>query len=784
MFWHILARDLKRKKTMNVILLLFIILASIFMSSSLNNIVSVVNGIDYYMEQAGVGDYIIITMGSDIVGTLDDVVDKDYIDSYSREEAIMTSQNAFELNGGELTTNSTNLIEAVPDGFNYFDADNNVITQVNPGEIMVCSRCAADNNLKIGDIIRITIDSVDREFTYAGSFKDALLGSSMMANSRFLISDEDYNAFLQDETIFHERRGEVFNLFTDDVKAIQTDLKDKTGLAFNQDNRIIKMTYMMELIVAAVILIMSICLVVVSFIVLKYAINFTISEEFREIGVMKAIGIPNISIRSLYFVKYFGMAIVGSVIGFFLGIPFGDMLLKFVSVNLVLGNTTGVLLNVIGSVAVVVAIILYAFGCTKIVKKSSPVDAIREGNSGERYKNKSAIRLAKTGFRPTAFMAVNDILSSPKRYLSIIITFMISCLLAMVLANTAATMKSDSMIDLFGVKRSDAYYDDTALVMECMHEGKEGYINALNEMTEELTDAGMPCTMCVDVWYLYPMTFNGEDYTYVFQQGINVTVDDYKFDGDGIKNVDEVAVSHVVADQLGVSIGDVITVYFDDGPREFIVVDYYYSMNNLGQVIRFHQDVPTEDSHLSSSFQFQIDFTDNPSKAEVADRIERIKELYNNENVLTAAEFCADSIGVADTIETVEFFLVLITILVVIFVAVLMERSFISNEKGQIAMLKAIGFSDGSIITWHLVRFVVLAAVSVILAEILSMPVTSLTISPIFQSMGAGKIDYVINPLKAFVIYPGIILGVTAVTAFITSLYSKTIKANDASSIE
>ena len=41
MYLRILKKDLKRKKAMNVILLVFIILATMFVSSSVNNIISV-----------------------------------------------------------------------------------------------------------------------------------------------------------------------------------------------------------------------------------------------------------------------------------------------------------------------------------------------------------------------------------------------------------------------------------------------------------------------------------------------------------------------------------------------------------------------------------------------------------------------------------------------------------------------------------------------------------------------------------------------------------------------
>ena len=45
---------------MNLILLIFIILASTFISCSANNILSVMTALDYYFDKAGVPDYCIV----------------------------------------------------------------------------------------------------------------------------------------------------------------------------------------------------------------------------------------------------------------------------------------------------------------------------------------------------------------------------------------------------------------------------------------------------------------------------------------------------------------------------------------------------------------------------------------------------------------------------------------------------------------------------------------------------------------------------------------------------
>ena len=69
MLFRILKKDLKRKKTMNIILFLFVVLATMFVASGINNVVTVMNGTDYYLDKAGMGDFVIITMGDNTIGT-------------------------------------------------------------------------------------------------------------------------------------------------------------------------------------------------------------------------------------------------------------------------------------------------------------------------------------------------------------------------------------------------------------------------------------------------------------------------------------------------------------------------------------------------------------------------------------------------------------------------------------------------------------------------------------------------------------------------------------------
>lgn len=55
----------------------------------------------------------------------------------------------------------------------------------------------------------------------------------------------------------------------------------------------------------------------------------------------------------------------------------------------------------------------------------------------------------------------------------------------------------------------------------------------------------------------------------------------------------------------------------------------------------------------------------------------------------------------------------------------------------------------------------------------------------IFKMMGMElAVDYVINPVEMYLIFPIVILATTTVSAFLTSIYTRKIKSSDTANIE
>lgn len=785
MYFNILKRDIKRKKTMNVILLLFTVLASMFVSSGISNVVTVMNGTDYFLDKAEIGDYMIFTQSGD--GGVTKILDESQnVESYKMEDCLWLCKDDLKISGKEVEMKSSTV---VLEGFSnsaitYFKSNNEELKSVKRGEIYVTAGLLKKNNVSVGDELRINLKGTDRKFKIAGEIKDALLGSDMMGNTRLIINQEDYLEYDSDE--FKEYNGRIFYIKANDVKAVKSETTDAKGILFSGERNMIKLCYVMEMLVAMIVLVLSVCLCIVSFVLLKFVITFTINEEFREIGVMKAIGIKNRKIRSLYMTKYFAMSVVGGIIGFFAGIPFGSVLISSVSEKMVLGNDAGILLNIAGSMLVVLVMSGFAYFCTRKVKKATPVDAIRNGQTGERFSKKTRYSIRKTHFGNALYMAVNDVLSAPKRFITITLSFFLCSIFVFGVVMVTDTMKSDRLIGTFG-KKSDVYITSAKLMeMEFISkEGNENIIKQIENIENDLEKMGMHGKVSTEVWYKYPVTSNGKVYSVTLQQCKQNKMSDYEYtQGSAPQNADEIAITKTVAKEIDAQIGDTVTIDFGDEKRECIVTAYFQTMNQLGSVIRIHEDAPTDMSNASALMAFQIDFDDKVNDKELRKRIDRIKDFYDIEEVFDAAQYCDDCMGVADTMDAVAKLLLIITCIVVILVTVLMERTFISDETSQIALLKAVGFRNSFILRWHVLRFMLVAVTSEVLAIAFTYPVTKLWCDPIWKMMGATNVKYYFKPLSLMVVYPGIILLINFVSVLLTALYTNRITSNDIANIE
>lgn len=767
MYLRILKKDLKRKKTMNVILLIFVILAATFIASSVNNLITVSTALDGFFEKADVPDYWFASTNREDVGRFEDFAEENGYDYYISRLIQIDPKNIF-VEGKKFEYSSTTCLSTLG-GINIFDKNDKKITQINDGEIYVVNHIftSTENDFHEGGKIFISQNGVEKEFTIKDYTKDALFGSAMLGMTRFLISDNDAELFDADGAAVCS----AVEVHTTDAGYLDKFNTLGINTVMSLDRPMLKMTYLMDILIAAILFVVSVCLILISMVILRFIIKFTITEEFREIGVMKAIGIKNPAIRGLYIVKYFAIAVVGTAVGLGLSIPLSRLMISGVLQKIVISSGDNISINIGAAVLTGAIVVMFSYFCTRKIRKFSPIDAIRSGETGERFRKKSILHLGSAHIPTMLFMALNDIFSSFKSYVSMIIIFILGTLLVIIPVNTINTLRSDNLITMFNMVKCD-HIISQELLFDPNNDNKAMVERQFSDIRDMFAENDIEADIFQEIMFRANIVKGKKRTNSLSFQGMGgVTADMYTYlDGTPPQNVHEVALTYLTAEQIDAHIGDDVEIKIGGDTKTYTVTAITQSMNNMGEGVRFHQDAELDYNYAAGSFGVQISYRDEPVKAALAERKALLEKLYSGAKIYTPGEYISYMIGdVVARLDSMKMLILAIVLGINMLVAVLMVKSFITKEKSEIALLKAIGFKNSFLALWQTMRIGIVLLVSVITGALLSSPLSVLIITPIFRMLGAYSIEFEIRPLEVYAVFPLILLLLTALAAFISA---------------
>lgn len=781
MFLRILKKDLKRKKTMNVILLIFVMLAAMFIAGSANNLMTVSNAVDNFLEKAGAPDYMFGTAFQSDIEKFEACAAENGYD-YHISQLIRIENENILVDDKKLEYENIMTISKLG-GINIFDKNNEVITRVNDGEIYVPFMFfqSTENDYYEGGKILINQNGIEKEFTIKGYTKDLVFGSNRIQATRFLVSENDWKLFYNENDI----------LSSVEIHTKDRNYKDNfisLGLTpiFQADRSLCKTMYIMDMLIAAVLLIVSVCLILISMVILRFIINFTITEEYREIGVMKAIGIRDSAIRGLYIVKYLAISVIGTATGLALSIPFGRLMLSGASQKIIISDKDNFIINIAAAILVGGIVVLFSYFCTRKIRKFSPIDAIHSGETGERFQKKGILRLGGSHMPAVLFMSLNDIFSGIKSYVSMIIIFILGTLLVIIPTNIINTLRSDNIATMFSMAKSDHVVSITPLFSS--NENNRAKIEQqFSKIRNMFAENGIDVDVFQELVFQGNIKKGDKQTASIAFIGIGgVTTDDYIYiDGSAPQNPDEVALTHITAGQIEANIGDDVEITIGGSTKTYTITGITQSMTNMGESIRFHQDEQLDFSYVQGSIGIQINYRDNPDNTALSKRKTLLEKLYPDAKVYTCGEYIDAQIGdMTAQLDNMKMLILGIVLSINMLVAVLMVKSFITKEKNEIALLKAIGFKNVSLTLWQTMRIGIVLLVSVLTGALLSSPLSPLIISPIFRIMGAYSIEFEIRPLEVYVVFPLIVLSLTALAAFLSAQGLKKISSAEISNNE
>ena len=790
MFFRILKKDLKRKKSMNIILLIFIILATTFLASSINGLVAVSESVDYFVEKAKTPDYLISAFDKGENEEFDKWINTSkFIRSYDLDRSILLSKDAIKIKSdGEIKNFEPfgiNMLHVQPEKYGKILDDKGEEIALKAGEIAFSLSDKSKNNLEVGDKVVVTLGDIKKEFTIKLFTKDAIFGSSMNEMKRVLISEEDHKSYeSHKEAVFINN----YYIMSDDIAALERELKaiDSSTMG-NVDKSVIKQSFILDMMPSAVLIVVSLCLILIAFLILRFTIIFTLQDDFKEIGVMKAIGLREFHIKKIYLIKYLGITILGVVIGLLLSFPFGNILLKQTSGNILMKSSTGnVIINIACAILVVLIVLLFSYTCTRKLNKFSAIDAIRNGSKGESFKGKSRLKLRKfKNIKVPMFIALNDISCNLRRFVVLILTFCIGTTLIIIPLNTINTLKDGNIIKLFGMNYSDVLIETDNMDKYIRGASKEDYLKDMDNLRKSFKDSGADMKLYGELMYRFK--FYGEDkdnpLTLITFQAQESDTNNYNvLKGKMPELINEAAITETVAKKLKVSIGDTIYAQIGKEKKELIVTGLYESMNNMGESVRLNPKMDIDFKYLAITMPFQGNFTGNEDQQVL---IEKLRDKYPNYTFKNSQEYVSKYIGSSlDQLDAMKNLIVLIVLGINTLITILMMKTFIAKEKGEIAMLKSVGFRNSSIRAWQSARISIVLIVAIVLGVILSKVLGPITAGQIFAMLGVHNIVFKVQALEVYLVYPIILLVVTTAIAYLSAGAVKKVDLKEINNME
>ncbi|GHV18019.1 ABC transporter permease [Clostridia bacterium] len=771
MFLSILKKDLQRKKTMNAILFIFIILSAMFLAASAANITSTDKVVEHYINIAKTGDIFYLTSEQFAPKTADFLQKSDLSDSFEESVFVYPNTDDALANGQKIEVGIQFFCLTTPDNkYNLlFDEDQRQITDVEPGELALSKETADSLKVKKGDVITLTVGNIKKDFKLTTLAYDCLTGKSSMSFDRLLINKQDYDIFSSTPNAV---KMSMFSVISRDPEALRREFNRQNIPALVEFGKedVFSMFYM-EKITSFIVAIVAFVLIIISLVLLRFTIKFTIEEDFREIGVMKAIGIKNSAVRSLYIFKYLAAAILGAAVGLALSFPFGETLTRPLKENTIMPDlSSSALICAVCAALIVLIVLLFSWLATRQVTKMSPIQAIREGASGERFRRKGLIKLRGSNLKTAWFMAVNDIFSGLKGFVSVFLALCLGVLMIVLPANAASTLKADGIVQYFGIPITDCYMD-----VPTNAQAKPGSLyddlNAeLRRIERDFDKAGLPIS--ADLNILVTTKIYKSDKYAVFSTTGSKLVADKPIEIPYTKGVapllkNEVALTDIVAKRLGVTVGDKVHLLFGDVDKEYIVTAEFQAMNNGGNAIIFSRDDTPDLAQAAGSGTIGITFA---NRDDIGGQIAKAKEIMTDYTVKTAKESIAGTLGGAvETMDTVVKFLVLLSLLIICLVSFLISHTLLQRDKANIALLKSIGFKRRGVWLWQFLRIMLVSVVAVLAGIVLSFAINPSVTKLTFGMMGADKIPPSYDALRTFVVYPLIMLLGVAFLSIVSS---------------
>ncbi|WGU93105.1 FtsX-like permease family protein [Paenibacillus dendritiformis] len=756
MYSRIIRKDIVKSKAITLTTTIFIAAAAMLVSLAAILVVNLSGALDTLMTQAETPHFMQMHSGE---------IDTARLTSFAEQNSNVDEFQVLEflnMDGSQIRFGDRSLANSVQDnGFSIqsekFDyllgLDGNVIN-VSDSELYVPISYMKDNTTKVGDKAVIS----GKEFTVAGFLRDSQMNSMLSSSKRFLVSRNDYAEI--------KNHGNIEYLIEFRLKDLSKLSELETayasaGLEANGPT----ITYPLFKTINAVsdgmmigvVLLVSVLVVTIAFMCIRFTLLAKIEDDYREIGVMKAIGLRISDIKKIYLAKYAAIAAAGCILGFALSFLFKGMLLE--NIRLYMGESENssfaLLFGIFGILLVFLAILAYVSGVLRRFRKISAAEAIRFGTSQKKTSGAKRFNLSGNRlFNTNIFLGVKDVLARKKLYATMLSVLMISAFIIIVPQNLYNTISSKNFIKYMGIGNSDMRID-----IQQTDNISQKAAEIIKTMS---SDSAISKYAVLTTKTFKAKTEDGSEERLKIELGDHSIFPVEYAEGRAPAAEDEIALSAMNANELSTKVGDIITLVIEEKEKNLTVSGIYSDITNGGKTAKA---VFTDNSADMMWYVICAELSDpsliDSKVSEYADRFDYAKVSDIDEYMAQTYGSTISSVGKASKSA------IAVALIISVLVTLLFMKMLVAKDRYSIAVMKAFGFTNSDIQVQYVSRSVFVLIVGIVLGTLLANTLGERLAGAVISSFGASTFHFTVNPLAAYLFSPLLMIGSVLIATII-----------------
>ncbi|WP_188037171.1 ABC transporter permease [Actinotalea sp. JY-7885] len=767
------ANDLIKNKGVSAALLVILMLSAFLMATGSMVIERLAGSISQLSEHGKPPDFLQMHLGDYDEAALEQfAADHDAeIDAWLIEE--MLGHDSASLSwtrpdtgeSGDLAASRIdNLFVTQNEEFDFLVDETGGVVQPAAGEVYVPVLYEQQHGLRAGDVLAIRTASGTHELEVQGTVKDAQMAASLSPSSRFLIHREDFEVLRRAGGATPEIIVEYRLTAGGSANAMQTAYEGAGGLPTNgqaitgQQVQIISM--ISDGLVAVALVFVSLVLVAIALLNLRFVIRATLEDQVREIGAMKAIGIPSRTIAGLHLTKYRILTLVACVVGGLLAVVAADALTQGIQTSFATAPV-GVWTLLVPLIALATVYVIVLGICRSVlgaVKRIEVVDALVHGSTlDERQAVRRAKRqarwvrrtgLSSSGAGINRHLALLDLRAEARAWVLVPIVFFLTAVLIALPANLVSTFESPRFVTYLGAPerdlRADVRFQDDV-------DGVKDRLVAAMAADDRLTDV---------------QTYAYVDYSADTEDGrarLRVEVGDHpdegglRFGEGGPPRDGQIALSVLNADKYQVGVGDDLSIRDPAGDATTVRVSGIYQGITDGGL---SATMPGEVSEGASAYVVYADVADDGADpSAIADEYD---ERFPSAGVKPTQEYVAEVLGVLiGSLRGAAWIALAFGLGVAVLITSLFLKLRLTRDRSTMGVLTAIGFSAREIVWQVRTKTLLLVAAGTVLGLMFAATAGQSLASTALGALQLGITDltFIPNPWLVYVLYPLLLLG-------------------------